>query len=1002
MKISWKRKFLQQILHNNINKIAASHWEHRMSEEKGEKIPMLANKETDEVMQPQTNGGGQQRSADVPKKMEEEEEEDADVQDKKPSGLTDLEKLGRNMYFKSEPRRIDYILAWSTEGKPEKLAHSKEARAVFEENLEKEGLKLERDEKEGAEIHYLKVHAPYEVLTRYAEILKVRMPVKKSMDLDKIQQKYAKLETILIKMEGGGFKHQVVTPMKAVSTRLWDTMTDITKKLFTPFQLDPNVVKPIKRRFNVAYSRDKEYLFDIPEDKDTYFDNATRNRIVNFILRRKPFSREKEKAYSFGINKMIADGHYTDAYPLHEGHWKPGSADNERKLLFDHWANWRNCFKIQPLDHVRGYFGEKIAIYFAWLGFYMLMLIPASIIGLIVFIYGCAISGNSYPANEVCDESKNFTMCPLCDYQCPYWKLSAACSHARASRIFDNNATVFFAIFMSFWGTLFLEFWKRKQAALQFKWDLTDFVTEEQPPRPEFLAKLEHITTYKEHPITGIKEPHLPFWRRRFPIYLMSWTAMLFLAFLAIVAVVSVIAYRISTLAALQVLTRDTPVTNSTFIASTAELVYQNASLVTTVTAACINLLIIVILNFIYNRLAFWLTDMECLRTQKEYDDSITLKLFSLQFVNYYSSIIYIAFVKGRMVGRPGKYATLFGGRQEECEAGGCLIELCIQLAIIMTGKQLIVNNIVEILIPKIIKWIKRRIWPETREQKMSKSPWEKDYKLQPAETTSLFYEYLEMVLQFGFLTLFVAAFPLGPLFALINNILEIRFDAVKFTTELRRPMAERIPDIGVWYSVLYGISRIAVISNAFIIALTSDFIPRLVYTMAYSPDGSLEGYVDHTLAVFNTSDFEEAKRPVFEGSEIVETCRYRDFRNPPDSDDPYEYSQMYWHVLAARFAFVVVFENVIVVITGLIAWLIPDVPAKLKLHIRREAYMSNEIIIKTELMRAQGEQVGEADIERIIQDENQRYRSNELGSMELVHRRSASPPNDEEKDNIV
>uniref|UniRef100_K1QJJ1 Anoctamin n=1 Tax=Magallana gigas TaxID=29159 RepID=K1QJJ1_MAGGI len=918
-----------------------------MAEDKGEKIPMLESKESDandslnvtadtaedspltsnEVMQSQTNGGGKQVSADTPKNVEEEEEEDADVQDKRPSG--------RNMFFKDGKKRIDYILAWSTEGKPEKLAHSQEARAVFEENLEQEGLKLEKDEKEGEEVHFLKVHAPYEVLTRYAEILKVRMPVKKSptcetaglsvlslhchrsvlhlltqlvlqeclfvmsnmfscydrqsLDLDKIQQKYAKLET----------------PIKAVSTRLWDTMTNITKKVFTPFQLDEEVVKPIKRRF------------DIPDDREKYFDHATRSRIVNFILRRKSFSKAKEKAYSFGINKMIADGHYTDAFPLHEGHWKPGSADNDRKLLFDYWANWRNCFKIQPLDHVRAYFGEKIAIYFAWLGFYMQMLIPASIIGLIVFIYGCVISGNSYPANEVCDKSKNFTMCPLCDFQCPYWKLSAACSHARASRIFDNNATVFFAIFMSFWGTLFLEFWKRKEAALQFKWDLTDFVTEE------------------------IKEPHLPFWRRRFPIYLMSWTAMLFLAFLAIVAVVGVIAYRISTLAALQVLTRNTPVTNSTFIASTAEVIYQNASLVTTVTAACINLLIIVILNIIYNRLAFWLTDMECLRTQKEYDDSITLKLFSLQFVNYYSSIIYIAFFKGRMVGRPGKYATLFGGRQEECEAGGCLIELCIQLAIIMTGKQLIVNNIVEILIPKIIKWIKRKIWPETKEQKMSRSPWEKDYRLQPAETTSLFYEYLEM---------------------------------------------------SVWYSVLYGISRIAIISNAFIIALTSDFIPRLVYTMAYSPDGTLKGYVNQTLAVFNTSDFDEAHRPVFEGSDIVESCRYRDFRNPPDSDDPYEYSQMYWHVLAARFAFVVVFENVIVVITGLIAWLIPDVPAKLKLHIRREAYMSNEIIIKTELLRAKGETVGEEDIEKIIEDESQRYKTNDFGSMELVHRKSASP----------
>jgi len=27
--------------------------------------------------------------------------------------------------------------------------------------------------------------------------------------------------------------------------------------------------------------------------------------------------------------------------------------------------------------------------------------------------------------------------------------------------LFDNEATVFFAVFMSFWAALFLEFWKR-------------------------------------------------------------------------------------------------------------------------------------------------------------------------------------------------------------------------------------------------------------------------------------------------------------------------------------------------------------------------------------------------------------------------------------------------------------------------------------------------------------------------------------------------------------
>ena len=52
-------------------------------------------------------------------------------------------------------------------------------------------------------------------------------------------------------------------------------------------------------------------------------------------------------------------------------------------------------------------------------------------------------------------------------------------------------------------------------------------------------------------------------------------------------------------------------------------------------------------------------------------------------------------------------------------------------------------------------------------------------------------------MLQFGFLTIFVAAFPLGPLFSLMNNILEIRMDSSKMITHLRRPLADRSPDIG-------------------------------------------------------------------------------------------------------------------------------------------------------------------------------------------------------------
>jgi len=42
------------------------------------------------------------------------------------------------------------------------------------------------------------------------------------------------------------------------------------------------------------------------------------------------------------------------------------------------------------------------------------------------------------------------------------------------------------------------------------------------------------------------------------------------------------------------------------------------------------------------------LTDWECWRTQNDYDDSLALKFSVLKFVNYYSSLFYIAFFMNR------------------------------------------------------------------------------------------------------------------------------------------------------------------------------------------------------------------------------------------------------------------------------------------------------------------------------------------------------------------
>lgn len=61
---------------------------------------------------------------------------------------------------------------------------------------------------------------------------------------------------------------------------------------------------------------------------------------------------------------------------------------------------------------------------------------------------------------------------------------------------------------------------------------------------------------------------------------------------------------------------------------------------------------------------------------------------------------------------------------------------------------------------------------------------------------------------------MFVVAFPIAPLFALINNIVEIRLDAKKYTELFKRPIPINCMSIGIWYSILDYMASIAIITN--------------------------------------------------------------------------------------------------------------------------------------------------------------------------------------------
>lgn len=61
------------------------------------------------------------------------------------------------------------------------------------------------------------------------------------------------------------------------------------------------------------------------------------------------------------------------------------------------------------------------------------------------------------------------------------------------------------------------------------------------------------------------------------------------------------------------------------------------------------------------------------------------------------------------------------------------------------------------------------------------------------------FQDYQEMFVQFGYVVLFSSAFPLAALCALVNNLIEIRSDALKLCTGLQRPFGQRVDSIGQW-----------------------------------------------------------------------------------------------------------------------------------------------------------------------------------------------------------
>ncbi|XP_075275049.1 anoctamin-10 isoform X1 [Opisthocomus hoazin] len=420
------------------------------------------------------------------------------------------------------------------------------------------------------------------------------------------------------------------------------------------------------------------------------------------------------------VRRLLTSGVLVQIFPLH---------DREELKKLRH--SWYGRVKVgyQPLDEIRCYFGETIALYFGFLEYFTFALIPMAVIGIPYYVFA--------------------------------WE--------------DYDKYVMFAAFNLLWSTVILEVWKRICAIMTYRWGTLLMKRQFEEPRPGFHGALGI------NPITGREEPVYSSIKRQIRIYLVS------LPFVCLCLYFSL--YVMMIYFDLEQWALDYHEENE-----------SNFSSLMLFVPSIIYAVVIEIMNRIYRCAAEFLTAWENHRLESSYQNHLILKVLVFNFLNCFASLFYIAFVLFDMKLLRQSLATL-----------------------LITSQ--ILNQFVESLLPY---WLQKR---QKKRMKKRMCSLKTDTDLSLVEQVNLekemgtyfgtFDDYLELFLQFGYVSLFSCVYPLAAVFAVLNNVTEIHSDALKMCRVYKRPFAEPTANIGVWQLAFETMSVISVVTNCILIGMS-------------------------------------------------------------------------------------------------------------------------------------------------------------------------------------
>ncbi|XP_063662795.1 anoctamin-10 isoform X14 [Pan troglodytes] len=395
------------------------------------------------------------------------------------------------------------------------------------------------------------------------------------------------------------------------------------------------------------------------------------------------------------LRRLLTSGIVIQVFPLHDS--------EALKKLEDTWYT-RFALKYQPIDSIRGYFGETIALYFGFLEYFTFALIPMAVIGLPYYLF--------------------------------VWE--------------DYDKYVIFASFNLIWSTVILEVWKRGCANMTYRWGTLLMKRKFEEPRPGFHGVLGINS------ITGKEEPLYPSYKRQLRIYLVSLPFVCLCLYFSLYVMMIYFDMEVWALG----------LHENSGSEWTSVLLYV---------PSIIYAIVIEIMNRLYRYAAEFLTSWENHRLESAYQNHLILKVL-------------------------------------------------VSLATLLITSQ-ILNQIMESFLPY---WLQRKHGVRVK-RKVQALKADIDATLyeqvilekEMGTYLGTFDDYLELFLQFGYVSLFSCVYPLAAAFAVLNNFTEVNSDALKMCRVFKRPFSEPSANIGVWQLAFETMSVISVVTNCALIGMS-------------------------------------------------------------------------------------------------------------------------------------------------------------------------------------